>query len=245
MSRSLRSFLPAALASSAALPVVVVLVAELAQWHASRCDWPRDPGCGARPVPGPHVVLVLGCPSRPGGRLHALQRWRTDIAVRSMHPEHGRLLFTGGRTGAPGEPSEARVMACYAQEALGVPAQRIEVEEAARSTWQNVQHCLDRLEQAGSITIASTATHARRARGYLAQQRPDLAQRLVPADDYHFGERCGWKVTTLAHALARTARRAIDGAALLGSTGARTGDGTAAAAEFQTGRPGGGARLRW
>ncbi|WP_432504576.1 YdcF family protein [Kineococcus arenarius] len=192
------------------MPAAVVLIAELVQWHASRHGWPTGgPERGARLVPGPQVVLVLGSPSRPGGQLHPMQRWRTDIAVRSMHPVHGRLLFTGGCTGAPGEPSEARVMADHAREVLGVPAQRIELEEAARSTWQNVQHCLDQLEQAGSIVIASAPTHAGRARRYLARLRPDLAQRLVPAADYRFGERSGWKAATLAYALARTAGRVL------------------------------------
>ncbi|GAB3272454.1 hypothetical protein GCM10027586_21390 [Kineococcus gypseus] len=222
MPRSLHLPLPVAVASSAAvLPVALVLIAELVQRHASRHGWPagsrrsaqsgapRGAQGGARLVPGPQVVLVLGSPSRPGGRLHPVQRWRTDIAVRSMHPVHGRLLFTGGCTGAPGDPSEAHVMARYAREVLKVPQERIELEEASRSTWQNVQHCLERLEQAGSITIASAPTHARRARRYLARARPDLAQRLVPAVDYRFGERSGWKVATLAYALARTAARVL------------------------------------
>ncbi|WP_337062739.1 YdcF family protein [Kineococcus sp. G2] len=210
MPRSLHLSLPVAAASSAAaLPAVVVLIAELVQWHASRHGWPPPSEGGAWLVTGPQVVLVLGSPSRPGGQLHPVQRWRADIAVRSMHPVHGRLLFTGGRTGAPGEPSEARVMADYARDVLGVPDERTELEEAARSTWQNVQHCLGRLEQAGSITIASAPTHAGRARRYLAHQRPDLAARLVPAADYRFGERSGWKVATLAYALARTAGRVL------------------------------------
>ncbi len=197
--------LPVAVAAVVAVPAAVVVIAELVQWRACRCGWSTDrPEGGHGLAPGPQTVLVLGCPSRPGGQLHPMQRWRTDIAVRSMHPVHGRLLFTGGCTGAPGELSEARVMATYAHQVLGVQQEQIALEEAARSTWQNVQHCVDQLERAGSITIASTPTHAARARRYLTQQRPDLARRLVPAADYRLGERCGWKVATLVHALART-----------------------------------------
>ncbi|MCI2238350.1 YdcF family protein [Paenibacillus sp. TRM 82003] len=208
----------AALAAAAALPVVAVLVAELVQWRASRRGWDQHPHRDrsrrrgrrtAEPVPGPQVVLVLGCPSRPGGRVHPVQRWRTEIAVRSLHPQHGRLLFSGGRTGAPDDPSEACVMAAYARDVLGVPEQRIALEEEARSTWQNVAHCLDQLEAAGSITIASAPTHAARARRYLAKQRPGLAQRLTPAQDYRVGERRGWKVATVAYALARKIGRAL------------------------------------
>ncbi len=211
-----------AVAAAAALPAVAVLVAELVQWRASSQGWDqrshrdqrrdRSRRRGRRtdePVPGPQVVLVLGCPSRPGGRVHPVQRWRTEIAVRSLHPQHGRLLFSGGRTGAPDDPSEACVMAAYARDVLGVPEQRIALEVEARSTWQNVAHCLDQLEAAASITIASAPTHAARARRYLATQRPDLARRLTPAEDYRVGERCGWKVATVAYALARTIGRAL------------------------------------
>ena len=194
------------MAAAVAVPAAVVLVAELVQWRASRLGFSRRP---AGSPPGPQVVLVLGSTSRPGGRLHPLQRWRTEIAVRSLHPVHGRLLFTGGRTGAPGEPSEAHVMAAHAREVLGVPGERIALEEEARSTWQNVAHCLGELERAGSIAIASAPTHAARARRYLARQRPDLAARVVPADDYRFGECCGWKVATLAYGLARAVWRAL------------------------------------
>ena len=134
-----------------------------------------------------------------------MQRWRTDIAVRSMHPEHGRLVFSGAGRG--GGPSEAPVMAAYARDHLGVPAQRITLETHARSTWQNVAYSLGELENAGTIKIASAPMHAARARRYLTRQRPDLADRLVPADDYRFGERCGWKLATVAYHLLLPVRR--------------------------------------
>ena len=207
VSGSLRFWPSIAAAVVVATPAAVVLIAELVQWRAARHG--RGGGM-ARPVVGRQVVLVLGSPSRPRGGLHPMQRWRTDIAVRSMHPVYGRLLFSGASPAhAPGEPSEAWVMADYAQEVLGVPVERIAVEEAARSTWQNVAHCLPELERAESITIASTPTHAARARRYLVLQRPYLQGRLVPAADYRFGEHCGWKVITLAYALVRTARRIL------------------------------------
>ncbi len=150
---------------------------------------------------GPEVVLVLGFPSRRDGRLHSMQRWRTDIAVRSMRGSDARLLFSGA--GPVGGPSEAEVMARYAHTGHGVPLDRIDLETRARTTWENVAFSLGALERARTIRIASTPVHAARARRYLAAQRPDLAARLAPADDHRLGERMGWKAATVVHAAVR------------------------------------------
>lgn len=189
---------PAALV--AAVGLVGVAVVEVAQWRSSRTGFPA----GAARVPDPDVVLVLGCPSLPGARLHPMQQWRVDIGVRSLGT--GRLVLTGG---APdGIPSEAAVMGRYAR-ALGVPASRVVLEERSRNTWQNVAFAVPHLLDARSIAVASAPSHAARARRYLARQRPDLAARLVPADDYRPGERLDWKVATLAYGLARAVHRRL------------------------------------
>ena len=196
----------AVLAGTGALGAAVALIAELVQWRSSRRGFSGRSRVDGR-VSGPDLVLVLGFPSRSRGRRHPMQRWRTDIAVRSMHSEHGLLLFTGA--GPVGEPSEAQVMAAYACDVLGVPAQQIAVQTAARTTWQNVAHCLDRLGGAGSISIASAPAHAARARRYLGQQRPDLAERLVPADGYRSGEQWRWKVASAAYEVVLAVRRCL------------------------------------
>ena len=190
-------------------PAAFVLGVELV--HRCAAGWGFPAGARGRaplssaPGAGPHVVLVLGHPSRPDGRLHPVQRWRTEIAVRSARGGDTRWVFSGGGRGAEqdGVPSEAEVMAAHAHDVLGVPAARTEVETRSRDTWQNVALSLPHLQDAATLAIASSPTHAARARRYLTQQRPDLAQRLVPADDYRFGERIGAKTTTLGYGVVR------------------------------------------
>ena len=185
--------------------LAVAAVAEVPHWRASRRGLPRGAGAASE---GSEVVLVLGSPSRRSGALHPMQRWRTEIAVRSMAPG-ARLVVTGA--GPEGGPSEAEVMAGYARTALGVPADRIVLETRARTTWENVLRTTGELESAGTIRIASSPLHAARARRYLARQRPDLAARLAPADDYRLGERTGWKLATVGYASGRVVHRWASG----------------------------------
>ncbi len=181
-----------------ALGAVLFGAVELAHWRASRRGRAGHPDDAAE---GPDVVLVLGFPSRRSGRLHPVQRWRTDIAVRSMRSPRSRLVFSGA--GRVGVASEAEVMAGYACGVRGVPAEQVVVETSARTTWENVARSLGELERAATITIASSPLHAARARRYLAAQRPDLAARLRPADDYRLGERCLWKLAGVVYVLGR------------------------------------------
>lgn len=180
---------------------LIVAAAELPHWRASRQALRSAP---TSEDAGPEAVLVLGYPARRDGRLHPMQRWRTDIAVRSMHPKHGRLVFSGA--GRDGGPAEAEVMAAYARQTLAVPADRILLETRAQTTWQNVEYSAELLENAATIKVASSPMHAARARRYLARQRPDLADRLAAADDYRFGEQRALKLATVAHRLMSSMR---------------------------------------
>jgi DUF218 domain len=182
-----------------------VAAAEFLHWRASR----RDLGAGPHPGPGSgsEAVIVLGYPAKADGRPHPVQRWRCDIAVRSMDPgRDSQLIFTG--FGPDGEPSEAAVMSAYARDVLGVPADRIHTEDKARSTWQNIELTTPMLESADTIKIASDPLHAARARGYLHAQRPDLAARLTPAADYRFGDHWWLKLPTAAYELVAAAWQA-------------------------------------
>jgi uncharacterized SAM-binding protein YcdF (DUF218 family) len=198
---------PAAAAAAAALAVAgVVGVAEGVHWRASRRHLGRHRASEAGAGAG--AVVVLGFPSRRGGRPHPLQHWRTEIAVRSLAPGAGGLLvFTGG--GPPGAPTEAEAMARYAREVLGVPAERIRLETAARSTWENIAFALPFVESAETVAIASDPLHAARGRRYLHRQRPDVAARLVPADDYRVGDHPWLKVATTVYELSRPALRRL------------------------------------
>lgn len=202
--------------------VLAVGTSEWAHWRASRRyldagsppapPAPRPPSPGDR---GSEVVIVLGYPARRSGRPHPMQRWRCQIAVRSVTPERtSRLIFTGAAR--DGGPSEAGVMAGYARDVLGVPAGQIALETQARTTWQNVEFTVPLAEQADTIKFASDSLHAARARRYLCAQRPELAARLRAGDDYRFGERWWLKVATAAYELVRVlwrSRGLVSGAA--------------------------------
>lgn len=155
---------------------------------------------GGRRAVAPDVVVVLGCPPRPDGTVSGMQRWRTEIAVRT--PGEPVLVFSG--YARPGAPSEAAVMAAHARDVLGVDPARLRTEETATTTWENVVRTLGDLEGARHVALASSPVHALRARRYLARLRPDLAARLVPAADYRLGERWGWKAATAGYDLARS-----------------------------------------
>ncbi len=104
-------------------------------------------------------------------------------------------------------------MAAYARDRLGVPPDRIRVEPHAESTWQNIEFTTPIITNADRIIIASDPMHAARARRYLRIQRPDLAERLTPADDYRPLERWWLKIPTAAHELAAIGRRRAGAAA--------------------------------
>lgn len=78
-------------------------------------------------------------------------------------------------------------MAQYARERRGYTGE-IVTETESRSTWENVQNVIPFIEGADRIKIVSNSIHAEKGRGYLWEVRPDLADRLVPAADYRFGE---------------------------------------------------------
>lgn len=159
--------------------------------------WASTRAYGRGPLPtAREAILVLGCPSRDDGSLHPLQRWRCEIAARTLNPSVGRVVFTG--TTAKTDGSEAAVMAAHAR-CLGVPGGLIVLEEEAQSTWQNLEFSAPLIEEFQVLRIVSDPLHAWRARTYLARQRPDLAARLAPAVDHRWGERLLLKAGTLAY----------------------------------------------
>jgi uncharacterized SAM-binding protein YcdF (DUF218 family) len=188
---------------AAAVGLAAALIAASELWHrqASR----SAPGTDAAAVPGPRALIVLGFPSRRHGGLHAIQKWRTEMAVRSLPGGSPYVLvFTGGRSYGAAVP-EAETMAAYARR-LGIPADRIRLETEALDTWENMGLALPMAETSGTIMIVSDPLHAARARRYAAAQRPDLAGRLAFADDYRFLERWWLKVPIAVHELAAVIR---------------------------------------
>jgi uncharacterized SAM-binding protein YcdF (DUF218 family) len=156
------------------------------------------------------AIIVLGYKSLRNGRPHPVQRWRCEIAVRSMDPRRNSTLIISGASG------EAQVMADYAHDVLGVPADRIVLETRARSTWENVQFSLPLAEGCDVIKIASDPLHSGRAWRYVAELRPDLADRLEPADDYRPGEHPILKAEMFLYSALRQPVRRMRGLAVNG-----------------------------
>jgi uncharacterized SAM-binding protein YcdF (DUF218 family) len=153
------------------------------EWMNRR--WSRalvDNGEGAA-----EAVVVLGF-RNPGATANVVNRWRVRAGIRSISAGHARgtrVIFSGGAAG--GGVAEARLMADYAKSVLGFDG-TVLLEDESGTTWENITNVIPLLEDADRIKIASQPAHALKARAYLRRQRPDLAERLVRADDYRPGE---------------------------------------------------------
>lgn len=75
------------------------------------------------------------------------------------------------------------------------------LEEESRTTWENVSHVVPLVEHVDSIKVVSQPAHALKARVYLRRQRPDLAERVVPARDHVLGEWLPAKPVLAVHGL--------------------------------------------
>ena len=149
--------------------------AEWATWRASRELLPPT-AVDPRSVVAGECVVVLGNP------IPAVQRYRVRVAVRSTDPLTATFIFSGGAVRT--EISEAQMMADYAVEGLGIPTERVVIEDQSRTTVENIGNSLPFVGNSPAIKIASDTFHARRARRILHDQSPHLAQRLVRTRDY-------------------------------------------------------------
>lgn len=184
---------PAAAGAFAAL--AFLLWGELVSERASARGLEAGRG-GAR-----RVVLVLGYGNR-GPRANAVNRFRVRAGLRTVRGVDDVLIFSGGAVRGP-EP-EAEILARHAA-AQGYPG-RILLETRSRSTEENIRNSIALLEEAEEIAIVSNALHAERARGLLRARRPDLARRLIRAEDYRFGEIPVIKAVSAALALVERRR---------------------------------------
>ncbi|MGX1908271.1 YdcF family protein [Streptomyces phaeochromogenes] len=133
------------------------------------------------------TVVVLGF-RNPEATANIINRWRVRAGIRSIAADSAqgtRVIFSGGATS--GGASEAQLMADYAKSVLEFDG-TVLLEDQSATTWENITNVIPLLEDAGHIKIASQPAHALKARAYLRRQRPDLATRLVRADDYRVGE---------------------------------------------------------
>ncbi|WP_407285238.1 YdcF family protein [Streptomyces sp. BP-8] len=136
---------------------------------------------------GSEAVVVLGY-RNPHPPINIVNRWRVRAGLRSVDSDGAagtQVIFSGGSTGSG--PAEAQLMADYAKSVLKFDG-RVLIEDRSRTTWENIAQVIPLLEGADRIKIASQPAHGLKARAYLRRQRPDLAERLVPAQDYRPGE---------------------------------------------------------
>ncbi|MGW6060478.1 YdcF family protein [Streptomyces sp. NPDC055189] len=133
------------------------------------------------------AVVVLGY-RNPQTTANFINRWRVRAGIRSVGAgsvPNTRVIFSGGATANC--TTEAQLMADHAKSVLEFDG-TVLLEEHSATTWENVTNVIPLLEDADRIKIASQPAHALKARAYLRRQRPDLAERLVRADDYRPGE---------------------------------------------------------
>jgi uncharacterized SAM-binding protein YcdF (DUF218 family) len=133
------------------------------------------------------AVVVLGY-RNPQTTANAMNRWRVRAGIRSVTARNAqttRVIFCGGATSRGA--TEARLMADYAKSVLAFDG-TVLLEEQSTTTWENITNVIPFLEDVDRIKIVSHPAHALKARAYLQRQRPDLAARLAPADDYRLGE---------------------------------------------------------
>lgn len=177
----------------------VVLWAEIVHYRASRAWVGPDRG-------GSEAVVVLGYRNPNPRRANWMNRWRVRAALRSVDPHAAatRMVFCG-TTHSRGSVSEASLMARYAKE-LGYCGPVV-LDEESRTTWENVENAAPLVDDVDRIKIVSNPLHAQKARMYLQRQRPDLACRLVRADDYRPGEHALLKPLFAVYGARQSSRR--------------------------------------
>lgn len=133
------------------------------------------------------AVVVLGY-RNPQPTANLINRWRVRAGMRSIAADGAggtRVIFSGGATS--GGAAEAQLMADYAKSVLGFDG-TVLLEDRSGTTWENITNVIPLLEDVDRIKIVSQPAHALKARAYVRRQRPDLAERLVRAEDYRPGE---------------------------------------------------------
>ncbi|KUM74393.1 YdcF family protein [Streptomyces griseorubiginosus] len=135
------------------------------------------------------AVVVLGY-RNPRPTANLINRWRVRAGLRSVTDAdvdagETRVIFSGGENGAGG--TEAQLMADYARSVLAFDG-TVVLEDRSRTTWENITNVIPLIEDVDRIKIVSQPAHALKARAYLRRQRPDLAAKLVRAEDYRVGE---------------------------------------------------------
>ncbi|MDO4900061.1 YdcF family protein [Actinomyces sp.] len=169
-------------AGACVLVIGAVALGEVTRRLASSCLLNDAPSTGD--MTGTEVVLVLGH-ADAGSSAGAENRRRVRAGLRNRTTPTSLLVLSGGAVAGP--VPEAELMARYATEGLGYSGP-IVLEDASRSTWENIAAAAPMIEAADRIIVVSEPVHALKARLFLRRQYPNLAARLVRADDYRLAE---------------------------------------------------------
>jgi len=134
-----------------------------------------------RPV---KVAIVLASGTRSDGTISHASRERTRRAIALLRARGvERLIFSGSADPRSSRKSTAALMRAYAL-AAGVPAERIVIEEASRTTFENLRYSLAIAHDMGAapdardIAIVTDSTHLTRSwllASYLGGTRAQLA----------------------------------------------------------------------
>ncbi|MER5257433.1 MULTISPECIES: YdcF family protein [unclassified Streptomyces] len=165
------------------LPVAGAALLAWGEW----LNWRWSRALVGSSVGASEAVVVLGY-RNPQTTANFVNRWRVRAGIRSAAADGARgtrVIFSGGVTG--NGAAEAQLMADYAKSVLEFDG-TVLLEDQSATTWANITNVIPLLEDVDRIKIASQPAHALKARAYLRRQRPDLAERLVRADDYRPGE---------------------------------------------------------
>ena len=114
-----------------------------------------------------------------------MNRYRVRAALRSRHTPESVLVLCGGSVA--GSVPEAELMARYARRERRYRGPLV-LERESRTTEENLRNAAALLDGSDTVVLVSNSLHAERARRLLRRLRPDLAARLVRAEEHRFGE---------------------------------------------------------
>jgi uncharacterized SAM-binding protein YcdF (DUF218 family) len=129
------------------------------------------------------AIVVLGAAVHEDCEPNTSAFRRTMLAAKLYRKGRGPLMaFTGGLTGSGGPCPSAEVMAALARD-LGVPEDRILVENASANTWENASRTAPLLRSKGVATIllVTDCLHMRRAEGCFRKMGFSVERASVPS----------------------------------------------------------------
>ncbi len=136
-------------------------------------------------------MVVLGFPGESWAT-RAVQRWRVDIALKSIQQcGCDRVIFTGGPTRS--SVPESKQMSDLAIR-LGLDPAIVVLDELSRTTWENVVEASRLAGDVDYVVLVSDAPHAARARDYWLEQHPGSTTKMMIADRYTPMDRVWFRV---------------------------------------------------